>query len=54
MGLYWGLTSSKSDGTFGPKDNITRAEFCQILYDIHWTVPKSDIAAESREWYAAD
>ncbi len=50
--ILWAYTadivSGRPDGTFGPKDSITRAELCQMLYNIHWTVPKSDISAEDR------
>jgi len=39
--------NGRPDGTFGPKETITRAELCQLLYNIHWTVPKSDIRKNS-------
>lgn len=28
-----------SAGTFAPKSNITRAEVCQLFYNIHWVTP---------------
>lgn len=35
-----GLCSgSDASGTFNPKANITRAEVCQLFYNINWTAP---------------
>lgn len=46
-----GIVNNKSDGTFGPKDTVTRAELCQMFYNAYWTVPKSEIVKEDREMW---
>lgn len=40
-----GVLNIEDGATFNPKGKITRAEVAQILYNIHWTVPKSDIGS---------
>jgi hypothetical protein len=44
-----GIVQGNPDGTFKPKSSITRAELCQMMYNAHWTVPKSDVGKSGRD-----
>lgn len=35
----YGISKGTGDGTFNPKGTLTRAEACQLLYNIGWTSP---------------
>lgn len=43
-GYNTGVVDIETNEYLKPKSNVTRAEIAQILYDMHWTVPKSELA----------
>jgi len=50
-GYITGVIDPEKNETFNPKAKVTRAEIAQILYDMYWTVPKSDVGSDFLNYF---